>query len=104
MCPDSVTRFTWICCRSKGRPVCDSIVHSKPAASVSERTQYKATIQAIDKEHGTAKLKGYDGEEFVITPLHPENLDKVAIGELVVFTYTEVMAVSVEKVAPAKKK
>ena len=77
---------------------------AKPAASVSERTQYKATIQAIDKEHGTAKLKGYDGEEFVITPLHPENLDKVEIGELVVFTYTEVMAVSVEKVAPAKKK
>lgn len=77
---------------------------AKPAASVTERTQYKATIQAIDKEHGTATLKGYDGEEFVITPLHPENLDKVAIGELVVFTYTEVMAVSVDKVAAKKKK
>lgn len=77
---------------------------AKPAGSVTERTQYKATIQAIDKEHGTATLKGYDGEEFVVTPLHPENLDKVAIGELVVFTYTEVMAVSVEKVDAKKTK
>lgn len=75
---------------------------AKPAGSVTERTQYKATIQAIDKEHGTATLKGYDGEEFTVTPLYPENLNKVAIGELVVFTYTEVMAVSVEKV-DAKK-
>lgn len=75
---------------------------AKPAASMSERTQYKATIQAIDKAKGTATLKGYDGEEFSVTPLHPENLDKVAIGELVVFTYTEVMAVSVEKVEAKK--
>lgn len=75
---------------------------AKPAASATERTEYKATIQAIDKAHGTATLKGYDGEEFVVTPLHPENLDKVTVGELAVFTYTEVMAVSVDKVEAKK--
>jgi len=75
----------------------------KPSGSMTERTQYKATITAIDKKLGTATLKGYDGEEFVVTPLHPENLDRVKIGELVVFTYTEAVAARVEKV-PAKKK
>ena len=75
----------------------------KPSASVTERTQVKATITAIDKTAGTATLKGMDGNEVVITPLHPENLDKVAIGDLVTFTYTQSIALSVEKV-PAKKK
>ena len=75
----------------------------KPAASATERTQYKASIEAIDKANGTATLKSYNGETFVMTPLHPENLDKVSIGELVVFTYTEAVAASVEKVAAKKK-
>jgi len=75
----------------------------KPAASATERTQYKASIEAIDKANGTATLKSYNGETFVMTPLHPENLDKVSVGELVVFTYTEAVAASVEKVAAKKK-
>jgi len=75
----------------------------KPSGSVTERTQYKATIVAIDKKNGTATLRGYEGEDFVITPLHPENLDKVSVGELVVFTQTTAVAASVEKVAAKKK-
>jgi len=75
----------------------------KPSGSVTERTEYKATITAIDKENGTATLQGYDGEKFVVTPLHPENLDKVSVGELVVFTQTTAVAASVEKVVAAKK-
>jgi len=76
---------------------------AKPAGSVTERTQYKATIAAIDTANGTATLRGYDNEEFVVTPLHPENLLKVSIGEMVVFTHTEGVAVSVEKVVAKKK-
>jgi len=74
----------------------------KPSASVTERTQYKATISSIDKAAGTATLKGYDGVEFTVTPVHPENLSKVSVGELVVFTHTSAMAVSVTKVAAKK--
>jgi ribosomal 50S subunit-recycling heat shock protein len=82
----------------------------KPSGAVTERTSYKALIAAIDKAEGTATLKDYQGKEFTITPLHPENLDKVSVGDLVVFTYTETVAASVEKVAakptakPATKK
>jgi hypothetical protein len=74
----------------------------KPSGNVTERTQYKATITAIDKTGGTATLKGYDGSEFMVTPIHPENLGKVTVGELVVFTHTQAVAASVKKVAAKK--
>lgn len=74
----------------------------KPAASVTERTRYKASITAIDKAAGTATLKGYEGHEFLVTPIHKENLDKVSVGEMVVFTHTAAVAVSVKKVAAKK--
>lgn len=74
-----------------------------PKGSVTERTQYKAQITAIDLKNGTATLKGHDGDEFIVSPLYPENLKKVKVGELVVFTTTETVAVSVEKVATKKK-
>lgn len=74
----------------------------KPKASVTQVTEYKATILSIDKEKGTVMLKGMDGAEYEITPKHPENLDLVKVGELVVFTYTETVAASVEKVKAKK--
>jgi hypothetical protein len=73
-----------------------------PAGSVTQRTQYKASITAIDMAAGTATLKGYEGAEFVVTPVHKENLGKVKVGELVVFTHTSAIAASVTKVAAKK--
>jgi hypothetical protein len=74
----------------------------KPAATASAKVQYKATITAINKEMGTATLKGPEGKMFEVTPLHPENLDKVKVGELVVFTYSEAVAASVEMASASK--
>jgi hypothetical protein len=71
----------------------------KPHGSISEKAQMSATITAIDTTKGTATLKGYRGNEFEITPRHRENLNKVKVGQLVVFTYEHALAVSVEKVA-----
>ena len=73
-----------------------------PKGSVSEKAQISGTITAIDKTKGTVTLKGYRGNEVEITPRHPENLDKVKIGQLVVFTYEHALAASVEKVPAAK--
>ena len=75
----------------------------KPSASATERTEYKATIMAIDKPTATVTLKGHDGKTFDVTVRHPENLDKISVGELAVFTYTQVVGVSVEKVGGKKK-
>jgi hypothetical protein len=72
---------------------------SKPSANMTERTKVSATITAIDKAAGTATLKGMEGHEYIVTPKHPETLDKVAVGDMVTFTYTQSIAISVEKVA-----
>ena len=47
-------------------------------------------------------LKGPEGNEFEVTPLHPENLDKVKVGDVVVFTYSQAVAASVEKALASK--
>ena len=74
----------------------------KPTASAKAKTTYKATITAIDKDKGTVTLQGSSGDQFEVTPMHPENLDKVKVGDLVVFTYSQAIAASVEKVAANK--
>ena len=64
----------------------------KPGGTYEERTETKATITAIDKTRGTVTLTGQDGVTVNITPLIPENLDKVKVGDLVVFTHTQEIA------------
>ena len=72
----------------------------KPGATYTELEETRATITAIDKAKGTATLTDQDGSTFEVTPQVPENLDKVKIGDVVVFTHSQEVAVSVE---PAKK-
>lgn len=77
----------------------------KPSATASAKLTYKANITAIDKEKGTVALKGADGREATIKPRNPANLEKVKVGDLVVFTYTQALAMSVTKAgAPAASK
>jgi hypothetical protein len=71
----------------------------KPKASASAKMQVRATITAIDTSKGTATLKGPEGNEFEVTPAKPENLSKVKVGDVVVFTYSQAIAASVEKAA-----
>ena len=82
-----------------------------PAMSVMERMTYRATIAAIHLDKGTAMLKDPGGEEFEVTPLEPENLKRVKVGDVVVVTATQSMALSLDKddskkseKKPAKKK
>ena len=74
----------------------------KPKGAATERMLLKASITAIDKQAKTATLKRYDGTEFTVTPQNPATLDKVKVGELVVFDYSVGVAASVEKVAAKK--
>jgi hypothetical protein len=76
----------------------------KPGGSLTATTTYRATIVSIDKTKGTATLKGADGQTFTIVARFKENLDKVAVGEIAVFTYTEAIAAKVEKSAKAPAK
>lgn len=74
----------------------------KPAGAVGTETTVNATITAIDKKAKTATLKGENGKSVTVTPRVPENLDKVKVGDRLVITYTEAVAVKVEKVEKKK--
>jgi hypothetical protein len=74
----------------------------KPAGVVGTETTVNATITAIDKKAKTATLKGEDGKSVTVTPLRPEKLDEVKVGDRLVITYTEAVAVSVEKTEKKK--
>jgi len=69
----------------------------KPAGVIGTETTVNATITALDKKAKTATLKGEDGKSVTVTPLRPEKLDEVKVGDRLVITYTEAIAVKVEK-------
>ena len=68
-----------------------------PGVAVMDATVVTATVEEINIEANTFKLKGPDGEINEYTARNPENLKKAAVGDLVVITYTEALALSVEK-------
>lgn len=70
-----------------------------PGVAVMDATVVTATVEEINIEANTFKLKGPDGEIEEYTARNPENLKKAAVGDLVVITYTESIALSVEKTA-----
>ena len=74
----------------------------KPAGVVGTETNVNATITAIDMKAKTATLKGEDGKSVTVTPLRPEKLNEVKVGDRLVITYTEAVAVSVEKAEKKK--
>jgi hypothetical protein len=76
----------------------------KPSGAVGTETVVNATITAIDKKAKTAtlNLKGEGGKSVTVTPVRPEKLDEVKVGDRIVITYTEAVAISVEKAEKKK--
>lgn len=70
---------------------------AKPGGVVGREVTITATIQAIDKKKQTVTLKGPDGKTVTVKAEKPENLKKVKVGDEVEITYTEALAISVEK-------
>jgi hypothetical protein len=69
----------------------------KPAGAGARVTTLVATITGIDKAAGTVTLQGPTGRATTIKARDPRNLERVAIGDLVEITYSEAVAVSVDK-------
>jgi ribosomal 50S subunit-recycling heat shock protein len=74
---------------------------AKPGAVAGSRTTLTATVEALDLKAQTATLKGPNGKSVTVKAKDPKNLEAVKVGDEVVITYTEALAISVEK-APAK--
>ena len=68
-----------------------------PGVAVMDTVVVTAVVEEINIEANTFKLKGPQGNIKEYTARKPENLKKAAVGDLVVITYTEAMALTVEK-------
>lgn len=67
----------------------------KPGYVEETETTVTATILALDKVKETATLKLADGNVVVAQVQDPANLDKVKVGDTIVITYTNGLAIAV---------
>ncbi len=68
---------------------------SKPGVAELIETTVTAIILGLDRVNETATLKLPDGEIMVVKVQDPANFDKVKVGDTIVITYTEAVAISV---------
>jgi hypothetical protein len=68
-----------------------------PAAIGAETVTITATITNVDRKAQAITLKGPKGRSVVVAVKDPTVLDKVKKGDLVEITYTEALAIAVDK-------
>ena len=68
-----------------------------PGMAAMDVTVVTATVEEINLEMNTFKLRGPDGTISQYTAQNPDNLRRAAVGDLVVFTITEAIAIKVEE-------
>jgi Cu/Ag efflux protein CusF len=73
----------------------------KPEGQKIRRTNLIATVEKIDKKTPSVTLRGPEGKVETVAVRDPKNLKNVKVGDQVDISYTEAMAISVEK-APKK--
>jgi len=71
-----------------------------PGMAAVDSQVVTATVEEINLENNTFKLKYPSGEINEYVAQDPENLRKAEVGDMVVITYTEAIAISVEKTMP----
>lgn len=69
----------------------------QPGGIVGRQVTTTATVAAIDKKKQEVTLKGEEGKSVKVRVQDPANLENVQVGDELKITYTEAMAVSVEK-------
>jgi propanediol utilization protein len=69
----------------------------KPGGVETNVITLVADIEAIDMKNETVTLKGPKGNRETVKVQDPKNLENVQVGDQVVITYTEAVAISVER-------
>jgi Cu/Ag efflux protein CusF len=72
----------------------------KPAGAVARTTKVTAKIVEIDRENDEVTLEGKEGNRVTIDIRDPRHYEAIAVGDLVDFTFTQAVAVSVEPTTP----
>ena len=70
---------------------------TSPAAGGLRRFRVVTTIEGLDRPTETITVKGPRGHYLTTRVADPSNLTKMRIGENIVVTYTEALAISLEK-------
>ena len=77
-----------------------TIVRAKPGempgGAAMRTATVMATVTAIDKKENTLTLRGPQGNTVIAEVEDPGNLDKVKVGDQLMITVTEAIAISVE--------
>ena len=68
-----------------------------PGAPFGSQYQFAVTIDAMDKNDKTISIKGLDGAVEVVVVANPESLDQVHVGEQIVVTLIDVVAITLDK-------
>jgi hypothetical protein len=82
---------------SSGGMVATAKPGEKPAGVAAREVTITATIQAIDAKVPSVTLKGPEGNVVEVRIRDPKNLENVKVGDQVVITYTEALAIAVDK-------
>jgi hypothetical protein len=69
----------------------------KPGATVTDTVTVRSTIASIDKANSEVTLRNPQGKLTAVKVKDPSKLDAVNVGDVVDITYTEALAVAVEK-------
>ena len=69
-----------------------------PAAGGLRQIRAVVTVEGIDRAAERVMLKGPQGKIVTVHVLDPSRLDMVSLGSTVIVTYTEALAISLEKV------
>ena len=70
-----------------------------PGFAAMDATVITATVEDINIEANTFKLKGPDGNVNEYVARNPDNLKRAKVGDLVIITVTEAIAIAVEEAA-----
>ena len=73
----------------------------KPAIGAARKIRAVVTIEGMNRQSGTVTVKDSRGKLHLIGGVEPEKMEGVTLGQHVVMIYTEALALSLEKKAPA---
>jgi hypothetical protein len=68
----------------------------KPAGAAAQQVTVTATVEAIDENGHYVTLKGPEGKSTAVKVRDPKNLEGAKVGDTVMITYTEALAISVK--------
>jgi hypothetical protein len=69
-----------------------------PGATAMRQIKAVMTVEEIDRAEEQVTLRLPSGESVTVHPLDPSRLDKVSVGDTVVVTHTEALAIYLEEI------